>query len=313
MKAIVLQSFGSVDNFQPQNIPLPVIKDNEVLVQVKAISINPVDAKTRMGKGISGRFKDQSPIILGWDIAGIVTATGKDVSQFKEGDEVFGMVNFPGIGNAYAEYIAAPAAHLAIKPSNITFAEAAAATLAALTAYQALTQKLTIKHGNKVLIHAAAGGVGHYAVQIAAHYDAYVIGTSSAANKDFVLSLGADEHIDYKTQSLVDTVADIDIVLDTIGGNNIDNSLEVIKPGGTIISIPSGLNETVVEKAKAKNINGFFFLVASNGEDMQNIAQLLQQGIIHSHISRIFSFDEIPEAHQQIESGKTKGKIVIAL
>lgn len=311
MKAIVLSESGDVDKLVLTTLPVPVIVEGEVLIQVKAISINPVDAKTRTGKGLYGKLKEQPPIILGWDVSGIITESKSQL--FKVGDEVFGMVNFPGHGKAYAEYAAAPAVHLALKPANISHEEAAAATLAALTAWQVLVNHAKIKATDKVLIHAAAGGVGHYAVQIAKHIGAYVIGTSSAKNKDFVIKLGADEHIDYKSQRFEDAAEDLDLVLDTIGGDNIDRSLEVIKTGGTIISIPSGLNEEVTAKASAKGINGYFILVASNGDDMKQLAILLEKGIIKSHVSQTYAFEQLPEAHSAIESGRTVGKIVITV
>lgn len=313
MKAIILNEFGGIENLQYTQLEKPVIAAGEVLVQVKAISINPVDVKTRAGKGIAGRLKDQLPLILGWDIAGIVTGVSPDVVKFKTGDAVFGMVNFPGHGKAYAEYVAVPANQLALKPAGISFEDAAAATLAALTAWQAITRLVNVKKGDRVLIHAAAGGVGQYAVQIAKNLGAYVIGTSSAANRDFVLRLGADEHIDYKAQRFEDVVRDIDFVFDSIGGENIDRSLEVIKKGGSIISIPSGLNADVMEKAKALGINGYQFLVTSNGDDMEVIAKQLDNGSLRSHVSKTFPFDNMAEAHLQIESGRTVGKIIVTL
>jgi len=311
MKAITLKNFGGVENLQIENISIPEIADNEVLIQVKAISINPVDAKVRSGKGLAAKLKEFNPIILGWDLSGVVKETGKNVQDLKIGDEVFGTVNFPGHGKAYAEYVAVPSSQLALKPAKITHQEAAAATIVALTAWQAM-RLAKVKANDRVLIHAAAGGVGHYAVQIARYLGAYVIGTSSEINKEFVLSLGADEHIDYKTQRF-DELKNIDFVLDTIGGENIDRSLETMKKGGTLISIPSGLNEAVVEKSKAKGVNGYTFLVQSNGSDMQQLANLLEKGIIHSHISQVFSFDQMAKAHLQIETGKTKGKIIVCL
>jgi len=311
MKAIIVAQPGGVENLVHTQIDTPVIGDNEVLVQVEAISINPVDVKTRAGKGMHGRLKTFSPLILGWDISGVVTTSNS--AQFKAGDEVFGMVNFPGHGKAYAEYVAAPAAQLALKPANISHGEAAAATLAPLTVLQTLVQFGQVKAGQRVLIHAAAGGVGHYAVQIAKHLGAYVIGTSSAANRDFVLSLGADEHIDYRSQQFEKVVSNIDFVLDTIGGDNIDRSLEVIKPGGTLVSIPSGLSEQVTEKAKAKGIRGAFILVQSNGEDMRTLADLLAQGKLRSHVSQTFAFADMDKAHLQVESGRTVGKVVVMI
>lgn len=313
MKAIVLKNFGDVNNLVTQELPMPSISANDVLVQVKAISINPVDVKTRAGKGMAGMLKGISPLILGWDISGIIVEVGTAVTQFKKGDEVFGMVNFPGHGQAYAEYVAAPAAHLALKPTSISHQEAAAATLAALTAWQALTSQAKIKVGEKVLIHAAAGGVGHYAVQIAKHLGAYVIGTSSSANKDLVLSLGADAHFDYKNQPFEDLPKDIDFVFDTVGGDNVDLSIGIVRKGGTVISIPSGLSESVVEKAKAKGVNGYFFLVQSSGEDMKSIANLLDKGIIKSHVMKAYAFDQMAQAHLQVETGRTQGKVVVTL
>ncbi len=311
MKAIVLKAFGSVDNFSVEEIPTPTIQDNEVLVAVKAASINPVDMKTRSGKALAGRLKEENPVILGWDISGVVEKVDADVKDFKVGDEVFGMVNFPGHGKAYAEYVAAPAAHLALKPANISHKEAAAATLAALTAWQAFNTHIKIQPGNRVLIHAAAGGVGHFAVQIAKYFGAFVIGTASAANKDFVLSLGADEHFDYKAQPFEEALSDIDIVLDGVGGDNIERSFKVLRKGGTVITLPSNTSEGIVEKAKALGVNGFHFMVKSNGEDMKHVADLLEKGNIKAHVSAVYSFEEIGLAHQQIETGSTKGKIVI--
>ena len=313
MKAIVLTTPGPVENLIYTEVPVPAIKTDEVLVKVKSISINPVDCKTRMGGGVYryGGVTEHSSLILGWDISGTVTESKSDL--FQVGEEVFGMVNFPGVGNAYAAYVAVPAAHLAKKPANISFEEAAAATLAPLTAWQVLVHNAGIKAGDRVLIHAASGGVGHYAVQIAKNLGAYVIGTSSLKNRDFVLSLGADEHIDYHNQSLKDAVKDVDFVLDCIGPENIEASLEVIKKGGQIISIVSQFSEALLEKAATKDINGRFILVKSDGDDMKILADLLEKNQLRSHVSQTFTFDEMAAAHQQVESGRTIGKIVVNL
>ncbi|WP_207421372.1 NADP-dependent oxidoreductase [Desertivirga brevis] len=311
MKAIVLDIPGDVSQLQIQEIATPSIQTGEVLVQVKAISINPVDIKTRTGKGVYGRIKDQSPLILGWDISGIVTESKSE--QFKPGDEVFGMVNFPGHGKAYAEYVAAPASHLALKPANISYEEAAAATLAALTALQAIIHNAKVQRGQKVLVHAAAGGVGHFAVQLAKHLGAEVTGTSSARNKEFIIQLGADKHIDYTTYDWANHPEEFDFVLDGVGGDTIDKSLLVTKKGGTVISIPTGLNEAVTEKAKEKGVNGYFMLVQSNGADIQEIATFLEKGILKAHISGTFPFTEMAAAHLQVESGRTIGKVVVTL
>lgn len=310
MKAIILVEPGSTSSLVMRNVNNPQMDNDEVLVQVKSISINPVDAKTRQGGGVYtyGNVSKQSELILGWDISGVVTASNSEL--FTIGNEVFGMVNFPGVGNAYAEYVAAPAEHLALKPANISYGEAAAATLAPLTALQVL-REAGVKAGERVLIHAASGGVGHYAVQLAKELGAYVIGTSSAANREFVLSLGADEHIDYYTQNLADATHDIDFVLDCLGPDNIIKSLPVIKDGGKVISIVTQFSDDLTAQLEAKNIRGKFLLVQSNGDDMNYLAVLLANGKLRSHVSKSFVFDKMADAHQQIETGRTIGKIVV--
>jgi NADPH:quinone reductase-like Zn-dependent oxidoreductase len=311
MKAIILKDFGGVEQLQQAELPVPEITDGEVLIQTRAISINPVDAKTRAGRGQAARLKEDQPMILGWDISGVVKESKSPL--FEVGDEVFGMVNFPDNGKTYAEYVAAPADQLVLKPDNVTHEQAAAATLAALTAWQAFSDYGRLRPGQRVLIHAAAGGVGHYAVQIARHTGAYVIGTASAGNREFVLGLGANECIDYTTQQLESTVRNIDFVLDPIGGDNIDRSLALMKKGGTIVSITRGTNELVGEKAKAKGILGLTMMVQSSGEDMQHIAQLLEEGVLRSEVSKVFPFTEMAAAHLQVETGKTRGKVVVVI
>ena len=309
MRAYILTEPGGIENLQIQEIEKPSINEGEVLVRVKAISINPVDVKTRAGKGIYGRIKTENPLIVGWDISGVVEESQSP--EFKPGDEVFGMVNFPGHGKAYAEYVAAPAAHLAIKPANISHEEAAAATLAALTAHQALVVKANVQPGQQVLIHAAAGGVGHFAVQIAKHLGAVVTGTSSPANKEFIMGLGADVHIDYHDYNWQQKESSFDFTLDAVGGENIQTSLTVTRPGGMLISIPTSIGEAMAEQAKAKNVNAFFMLVSSNGEDMKAVAEYLEKGIVKSHVSATFPFEDPGAAHSQVETGRTVGKVVV--
>ena len=314
MKAIILNEAGGVENLEFTEWPVPIIQADEVLIQAKAISINPVDIKTRMGKSLFDELKSKNKtIILGWDISGVVAEAGAAVTQFKKGDEVFGMINFPGHGKTYAEYVAAPASQLALKPSNISHEAAAAATLAALTAWQALCTHAKVRKGQKILIHAAAGGVGHYAVQIAKHIGAYVIGTASAGNREFVLSLGADEHVDYKTQRLEETVKGVDFVLDSIGEATIDSSVAVTRKGGTVIFLPAGITDEKLKKLNSQGVECYRILVESNGDDMKQIAAMLEHGIIKSHISRVYPFAKMAEAHLQIETGKTKGKIIVTI
>lgn len=315
MKAIVLQQTGGVENLIIKEVPVPAIKDNEVLVHNKAIGINPVDAFVRGNEGALQHIlhpTEGKDIILGWDIAGEVVATGKDVTAFKTGDAVFGMVNFPGQGSAYAEYVAAPADHIALKPANTSYEEAAAASLAALTAWQALVTYAKVKKGDKVLIHSAAGGVGHYAVQIAKHFGAYVIGTSSAAKKEAVLRSGADEHLDYNQQPFETVVADADIIIDSVGTpGHLERSLAAVKNGGQLISLLVFFDDDLKQKAAAKNVAVHRHGVSSNGEEAKAIAALLEQGALHSDVSHTFSFEEMGQAHEQVSTGKTQGKIVV--
>ncbi|MCC8407447.1 NADP-dependent oxidoreductase [Mucilaginibacter sp. UR6-1] len=311
MKTYILNEPGDTTHLQISDQPKPRVSGNDVLVRVKAISINPVDVKTRAGKGVYGRLKTLDPIIIGWDIAGIVEETGDQVTGFKAGDEVFGMINFPGHGKAYAEYVSAPARHLALKPANISFEDAAAATLAALTAYQVLVKKAGVQAGDKVLIHAASGGVGHFAAQIANHLGARVTGTSSAQNRDFVLSLGINEHIDYQTNALEKREGYFDFVFDAVGGSTIERSIPLIKSGGTLISIPTGISEAALARAKALNVEAYFYLVESNGDDMIKIADWLATGVIKPTVSKTFPFEDMALAHKAVESGRTIGKVVV--
>ena len=317
MKAIVLKEVGGIEKLNFSEINIPEIKSDEILIKVKAISINPVDAGVRKNenalRNILKPEKDQDYFILGWDISGTVEKKGNDVRNFKEGDEVFGMVNFAGQGKAYAEYVAAPADQMALKPGNISFESAAAATLAALTAWQALVNNAKVSKTDKVLIHAASGGDGHYAVQIAKYFGAYVIGTASAPNRNFVIELGADEFIDYTSERFEDKVNDADVVLDSIPGDHLLHSIEAVKKGGRIISIKGNFEGEIADKAKAKNLHTYRMMVRSNGNDMKQIAKLLDEKKIRSYVSKKYDFRDLPKAHEQIETGRTRGKIVVVV
>jgi NADPH:quinone reductase-like Zn-dependent oxidoreductase len=224
------------------------------------------------------------------------------------------MVNFPGHGKAYAEYVAAPADQLALKPVNLSHEEAAVATLAALTAWQALVTYGKVQAGEKVLIHAAGGGVGHYAVQIAKHLGAYVVGTGSAGKKDFVLGLGADEFIDHTTVRFEDVVQDADFVLDSLFGDHVFRSLDAVKDGGRVITLLTYFtDEKLIRKVEQKKVYTHRLDVVTSGSDMRKLAALLESGQLRSHISARFHFDDISQAHQAIESVKTTGKIVVSI
>ncbi|SFW49516.1 NADP-dependent oxidoreductase [Cellulophaga fucicola] len=313
MKAIVLEKAGGPENLHLAEVAKPSIKDNEVLVAVKAISLNPADVKPKyQDKMLNMMYGEKRPVILGWDIAGTITEVGTDVTNFKIGDKVFGMVNFPGVGNAYAEFVAAPEAHLATMPDNVSFEEAAATTLAALTALQILEGR--INKGDKVLIQAGSGGVGHFAIQIAKAMGAFVNTTASAKNTAFVTSIGADNAIDYHAQKFEDVLTDIDFVLDTLGGKVLENSVKVLKEGGTLFTtldkdLPEDANAIVADKKLSINN----ILVHSSAEDMNTLKGMLENGSIKPNIYKTFAFEDMAPAHTEVEKGRTVGKIIVTI
>jgi NADPH:quinone reductase-like Zn-dependent oxidoreductase len=314
MKAYLLNHAGGVENLVLSDIEKPRIKANEVLVETKAISINPVDVKVRAHEGAIHAIvgtKDR-PVILGWDLSGVVEQVGAEVTEFKVGDKVFGMVHFVGQGKVYAEYVAAPAAQIAKIPAGISFENAAATTLAALTALQVLTGR--VKSGDRVLIHAGSGGVGHFAIQMAKKLGVHVLTTSSAQNRDFCMALGADEHIDYRAQKFDEVLTDIDFVLDGMGGKTLEDSLKVVKPGGKIVSLPTHTFPAELQAAADKlNVALEFVMVQSSGVDMHTLKGMLEAGTLKPHVSVTFPFEKLRDAHLQIESGRTVGKAVVTL
>ncbi|THH39743.1 NADP-dependent oxidoreductase [Neolewinella litorea] len=311
MRAYTLTSPDGPDGLTLRDLPDPTPGAHEVSLEVRAISLNPVDFKTGRGKALYGSLQTQENLILGWDVSGLVREVGADVTAFRPGDAVFGMVNFPGHGRAYATHVVAPAAHLAQKPEGISHAEAAAATLAALTAWQNLYELADVQAGQRVLVHAAGGGVGHFAVQLARERGAYVIGTSSGSKRDFVLELGADEHVDYEQQRFEDVLEPVDLVLDSLGPEHLLRSLQIVKPGGRLMTIAAGLSDTLQERAEWKTVALNHHLVKSNGEQMAAIAARLADGRLRAHVSQTYSFEQLPSALRELEGGKAQGKIVV--
>lgn len=310
MHAIVLKAFGSVQNLSLEDIAMPVPGAGQVLVRIEAGSLNPIDVKTRVGKGAANFARVVPPVVLGWDMSGVIERCGPDAGRWKPGDEVFGSVGFPGLGRTNAEYTVVDIAHLARKPASVSHEDAAAASMAGLTAWQALTRHGRPVAGQKVLVHAASGGVGHIAVQIAKSFGAHVTGTSSAANREFVLSLGADEHIDYRAQPVERYRYDFDFILDLVGGETTVQSMDLLASGGTLISIlpPS---EEIAGKARQSNRHFHFVLMESAGTDMAHIAALLESGLIQPRIAHRIALEDLGKAHEQLETGRTVGKIVI--
>ncbi|MDY6930073.1 MAG: NADP-dependent oxidoreductase [Pseudomonadota bacterium] len=312
MKAVAFEKFGSADELVVVDRPVPDPAPNEVLIKTCAISVNPVDVKTRQGRALASMLKESLPLILGWDVSGVVVACGDGVKRFRPGDEVFGMIRFPNVPNGYAEYVAASEDHLAAKPNEVTHREAAATTLAALTAWQAFTHFGKLKKNDRVLIHAASGGVGHFAVQIAKYLGAHVIGTSSAKNRGFVFACGADEHLDYRDADFTKQLEGIDFCLETQGGEHFERTVKVMREGGTIINLPSGLGESARTAAESKSLTvNYFMSVFPSSQHMQQIARLLKSGDIKPHVSKTFRLEAAGDAHREIETGRTRGKIIL--
>lgn len=310
MKAVRIHNYGGVEVLKYETAEIPKIQDDEVLVKIHAASVNPVDWKIREGYR-RDRMPHQLPLILGWDLSGEIAATGKKANQFKKGDLVYSRPDIARNG-AYAEFIAVKADEVALKPQSLDHVHAAAIPLAALTAWQALFDAAHLAKGQKVLIHAAAGGVGHYAVQLAKWKGAYVIGTASGKNKQFLLDSGCDEAIDYTTTDFAKNLHDLDVVFDTIGGETQLRSWPLLKKGGTLVTIVPG-TENLEETAKHYNVHAQFVFVAPNAQQLTKIAELADQKIIVPEIAAIFPLADAAKAQQLSQAGHTRGKIILKI
>jgi NADPH:quinone reductase-like Zn-dependent oxidoreductase len=313
MRAVVQHGFGGPDVLRVEEVPRPEPLPTEVLVRVHAAGINPVDWKTRSGTGMAQVLGDP-PFIPGWDVSGVVEETGFGVTTLKPGDEVYGMPWFPRAAGGYAEYVTAPSRQFARKPAGIGHEQAAAVPLAALTAWQVLVDTADVRPGRRVLIHAAAGGVGHFAVQFAKHLGAYVIGTASSARHDWLAGLGADELIDYTAVPFEDAVKDVDVVVDLVGdghANTSTRSLGVLRPGGLIVAVPSGVSPELLDTARAQGLRASAFLVEPDGPALARIARLIDAGDVTVEVEEAFPLDQVARAHARGEAGHTRGKLVL--
>ncbi|MFS1511072.1 NADP-dependent oxidoreductase [Chengkuizengella sp. SCS-71B] len=310
MKAVVINQYGGRDQLQEMAVPVPKLNDKDVLIEVHASAVNPVDIFTREGY-LQENVPHQFPVILGLDVAGIVKEVGASVTKFKVGDEVFSRPDIARNGT-YAEYVAVDEDYIAKKPSNLTFEEAASIPLVGITTYQSLVDTAGLKQRDKVLIHAGAGGVGTFAIQFAKSKGAYVATTTSEKNVQLVKQLGADEVINYETTDFSEVLSDYDIVLDTLGGDIQEKSLKVLKDGGTLVA----LNQPPAENfGKEKNIKASFIFMQPNGEQLKEIGELIEANKIKPIIAEQFSLSEqgIRNAHELSESKRAKGKIVIKI
>ncbi|MEV8375084.1 NADP-dependent oxidoreductase [Kribbella sp. NPDC056861] len=311
MRAVSQQELGGPEVLRIVEIERPAPLPTEVLVRVHAAGVNPVDYKSREGGGMQGVL-GAPPFILGWDVSGVVEEVGFGVHTLEVGDEVYGMPWFPRAASAYAEYVTAPARQFAKKPATLSHAEAAALPLAGLTAWQILTAAANLQPGQRVLIHAAAGGVGHLAVQFAKTLGAHVIGTASKGKHDWLLSLGADEVIDYQTTDVETATGELDLVVDLIGSETtLDQSIKVLKPGGLLVAVPSGTSPELLAKAAEAGVRVRPFLVEPDGHALGEIAVLVQHGEVQVEVEQVFPLAEAAEAHRRMESGRTQGKLVL--
>jgi len=306
MKAIRIHQYGSNDNLRYEDVPLPEISTDDVLVKVYYAGVNPVDWKIREGY-LQALIPYDLPFTLGWDVSGVVEAVGENVSNFKVGDEVYSRPDIARNGT-YAEYVAIKNTELAFKPNTIDHAHAAGLPLAGLTAYQALFDIAKLEAGQSILIHAASGGVGSLAVQMAKIVGAHVIGTASAKNRDFLLEIGVDEFIDYQSENFETVISNVDVVFDTVGGDTQAKSLGIIKKGGMLVSI---VEQPSAEKAAELNINAEFLFIDPNAEQLTQIAKWVDNGQLVNHIDKIFPLQEAAQALELSQAGRVRGKVII--
>ncbi|MEJ8672337.1 NADP-dependent oxidoreductase [Streptomyces sp. MS1.AVA.1] len=309
MRAISQDVLGGPEVLKEVEVQRPAPRPNEVLVRVRAAGLDPTDWKHRD----NGGFLGEPPFVLGWDVSGVVEAVGIGVVRFQPGDEVFGMLSYPFGHGSHAEYVTAPARVFAHKPASVDHIQAGALPLVSLTAWQALVEYADVQPGQRVLIHAAAGGVGHVAVQIAKARGAHVIGTASAGKHEFLRGLGADEVIDYRETDFAEAVKDVDVVLDTLGGETSVRSLGVLRPGGVVVSILPVGSDDFYEEAGRLGVRALRMLVDSDRADLRAIADLVDKGQLRAEIAGTFPLADAAEAHALGDTGRTAGKLVLTV
>ncbi|WP_458189993.1 NADP-dependent oxidoreductase [Haladaptatus sp. NG-WS-4] len=315
MHAVRYHEHGDEGVLRYETVSTPEPEAGEVLLRVEAAGVNPIDWKTRENVGLgqnvrSANEDDPFPITAGWDVSGTVEAVGEDVSSWEEGEEVYGMLRFPTLSGTYAEYVTAPADDIAQKPSSLTHAEAAAVPMVSLTAWQALFDAADVSEGDRVLVHAGAGGVGHMAIQFAHNQGAHVIGTASESNKPFLRELGVDEFVNYREEDFKEVLDPVDIVIDPVGGKTLARSFEVLTDGGVLVSL---LSEPDQQQAEQHNVEGELVFVAPNAEYLNQIRTLIDDGTVKPHLRETLSLEEAAEAHRLIEEGHGRGKVVLTV
>ena len=330
MKAFIVDRYGSKDGLRAGEMPDPEVREDDVLVQIHAAGVNLLDSKIR-----NGEFKRilpyRLPLILGNDVAGVVVRVGSRVRRFEPGDEVYARPDQDRIG-AFAEFISMNENAVAIKPKKLTMEEAASIPLVGLTAWQVLIERANLKKGQKVLIHAGSGGVGTFAIQLAKHLGAIVATTASTANLDLVKGLGADIVIDYRKDDFETVLHDYDVVLNSLGGETLEKSLRVLKPGGKLVSISGPpdpdfakqigsswilrlamrlLSYRIRKKAKRHHVSYSFLFMRASGDQLREIASLIDSGTIRPVVDRVFAFESTKEALAYVEKGRARGKVIV--
>lgn len=302
MKAIQIKEYGDEGVLNFSEVPTPKPAANEILVKIKAAAINPVDIKIRNGKGKT--FGLHLPLIPGADFAGTVAETGADITKFKKGDEVYGKI----LIGCYAEYVTVKEGELSLKPKNTSFEEAASLPMGTITAWQAIFEGGNLTEGQTILVHGASGGVGSMAVQLAKAKGARVIASASGANRDFVVGLGADDFINYKTEDFTAKVKEVDVVFDPVGGETHKKSYRVLKKGGALVSLVEKPDEALKQQYGVKSE---YISSRANADQLEKITKLVEAGKIKTRIHQVFPLKEVVEATQVSEEGHVQGKIIL--
>lgn len=315
MRAVTCAAPGGPEVLETGQVEVPTRVNAEFLVRVVAAGVNPVDAKTRAGRGAWAGVTS-TPVVLGNDFSGVVVEAPYESHPLQPGTEVYGMGMVPRMSGAYAEYLTVTALSVAKKPPSLSHVEAAAVPLAALTAWGMVVETAKAHEGQRMLIHAGAGGVGHFAVQFAAYFGAHVIATGSARNADFLAELGAAEVVDYTARPFEEAVDEVDAVIDLVGnagGDTGSRSLRVLRPGGLYVNGPTGSFPTMAEEAERLGVRATGFRVAPDAATLAIVTRLLESGDVRVYVDRVLPLDDVAEAHRLIESGHTRGKIVLAV
>ena len=313
MTAITQSRLGGPDVLGPAEVPRPAPLPTEVLVKVHAAGVNPVDWKTRSGGGMAGVL-GAPPFVLGWDVAGVVEAVGFGVTTLRPGDRVYGLPWFPRAASDYAEFVPAPSRQLAPIPADLAMEEAAGVPLAALTAWQVLVDTARVQPGQKVVVTAAAGGVGHFAVQFARHLGATVVAVASRRHHTWLAAHGADQLVDYTAVRFEDAIDDADVVVELVGDDQdhtTTRAVRALRPGGLLVAVPGGVSEDVAGAAREAGVRATPFLVEPDGAALGRIAELLATGEVVVEVARVLPLREAAAAHEEGERGRTRGKIVL--